>query len=117
MEHEYDDCPYNSSNLEYFAERTTPLFGFTSINGNQPVWVNQTNAYSFDSSFDLSYTVYVQFNELDCPTPFSLTQFAQGYYYLTCYDAGYYVFHVEGYRNGNCIAEARKEIVALPTNY
>lgn len=115
MEHDYNDCPYNSSNLEYYAERTTPLYDFTSINGNHPVWVNQTNTYSFDSSFDLSYTVYVRFNESDYPTPFTLTQFSDGYYYLTCYDMGYYVFYVKGYRNGICIAETRKDIVALPT--
>jgi hypothetical protein len=113
MEHDYNYCPYDYSNMQYYAERTTPLYFFTPINGNSPILVNQTNTYNFDPTFDFNYSVYVQYNEASSPTPFTFTEFGPGFYYLTCYTEGYYVLYLKGYRNGNCIADARKDIIVL----
>jgi hypothetical protein len=99
--------------MQYYAERTTPLYFFTPINGNSPILVNQTNTYNFDPTFDFNYSVYVQYNEASSPTPFTFTEFGPGFYYLTCYTEGYYVLYLKGYRNGNCIADARKDIIVL----
>ncbi len=114
MEHEYYDCPYDYSSLQYYAERTTPLTQFTTINGNSSVYVNQNNIYSFDSYYNMSFSVHMQYMESDYPLPCTLNQIDSGIYYLTCDDPGYYTITVEGYRNGYCIARAVKGIVAWP---
>lgn len=112
MEHDYDDCPYNSSNLQYYAERTTPLLHFTTISGDSPIFINQSSTYSFNTNYNMSFTVQMEYNESNDPLPCTLSQISTGSYSLTCYDPGYYVMIVEGYRNGNCIARTTKDIIA-----
>lgn len=114
MEHDYYDCPYNYSSLQYYAERITPLTQFTTINGNSSVYVNQNNIYSFNSNYNMSFSVHMQYMESDYPLPCTLNQIGSGVYSLTCDDPGYYTITVEGYRNGYCIARAVKGIVAWP---
>lgn len=60
----------------------------------------------------MSFTVQMEYNESNDPLPCTLSQISTGSYSLTCYDPGYYVMIVEGYRNGNCIARTTKDIIA-----
>lgn len=111
MEHDYNDCPYDTTNLLFFAERTTPLYNFTTVTGNSPIYVNQSNMYSFNPDYDMNVSVRLLYMTSDAYTPYSLSQTAPGVYSLTCYEPGFYNMYVEGYRNGNCIASVRKDII------
>lgn len=117
MEHDLEDCPYYSSNVEYYKERDTPLTGALTIVGQSPVRINQSYTYSVQERLpSLTFGWEVRFMDAPSPAPFVLTENNKSCS-LVCEDYGLFKTLVYGYYNGRIVASGLKDVIALPDEY
>lgn len=113
MEHDPDDCPYATTNMQFYKERTTPLT--LSINGSHSVIIGQTNQYSFNLPYyNFGADWDVVFMGPSSSAPFTFTITSNTGHYLVCNEPGLYVMTADHYRNNILIAHAQADIVATP---
>lgn len=114
MEHELADCPYVTTNMQYYGIRTTPLL-LLNINGPHNVIVGQTNHYTMNQTYPgVVPSWYVRYMDMNYPTPFTFVRSSYGGYDLTCNDYGLFKMYVDGYYQGNNIVRGHIDIVATP---
>lgn len=117
MEHDLEDCPYYSTNIQYYKIRETPLVGRFNISGQSPVRINQSYSYNIQEDFPLlSFEWEVRFMDAPSPTPFTLTDNVSSCV-LVCQDYGLFKTSVYGYYNGRIVATGQKDVIALPDEY
>lgn len=117
MEHDLEDCPYYSTNIQYYKIRETPLVGRFNISGQSPVRINQSYSYNIQEDIPLlSFEWEVRFMDAPSPTPFTLTDNFSSCV-LVCQDYGLFKTSVYGYYNGRIVATGQKDVIALPDEY
>ena len=117
MEHDLEDCPYYSTNIQYYKIRETPLTGVFTIVGQSPVRINQAYTYSIQEDLPLLTLGWeVRFMDAPSPTPFELNVNYRSST-LICEDYGLFKMIVSGYYNGQKVASGQKDVIALPDEY
>lgn len=117
MEHDEDYCPFPTSDIQYFKERTEPLDYPGLLSG--PSYVNVGESYTFSHGTlgsDISFTWSVRYMESDMPSPSTLVETGIDQVRLTCHDAGLFTIYLDGYHDGNHIIQCRQNVIAMPQN-
>lgn len=104
MEHTYNNCPYLSTNLQYYKEKTLPLNNTPEISGPDYVAPNVSNIYTTGISVN-SYIHYSLTAEgLDPSWTCSVTQVGTDTYSVVFNDYGAYYITVKGYASYNGVS-------------
>src|SRR5574344_27404 len=119
MEHDYDDCPYGTSNMQYYQERNEPIYMLT-ICGDTNVMKDSSHDYYISQLYsDMTCNWTVTYLNTNAPNTYDFTLLNSSYlgtYRLTCYEYGAYQIRVDGYHNGNHVAYGQLLVVSLGTN-
>lgn len=113
MEHAPTDCPYYSSSLQYYKERTEPLY--IQVIGNRQVIVGETNQYYVGNSFQSGYNWSVSYMDIvGNPGPSVLDNSQYSQCALTCNDMGLFKLYLNIDHNGHTVAYGQADIIATP---
>lgn len=117
MEHALHDCPYNSTQIQYFKKRPDQYI-YLTISGQTPVVTHQNYTYNASvpagcANIDLEWEV--RFMDAPSPTPFNLIVSPNGRSAsLTCQDYGLFKIVVKGYRNDKLMALGQLGVISMP---
>lgn len=117
MEHALHDCPYNSTQIQYFKKRPDQYI-YLTISGQTPVVTHQNYTYNVSvpagfANIDLEWEV--RFMDAPSPTPFNLIVSPNGRSAsLTCQDYGLFKIVVKGYRNDKLMALGQLGVISMP---
>ena len=120
MEHDMNDCPYITDDIQYFNVQSDIVYTLT-ITGDTPVGLNETNHFyevASASNLDLEYEWVVKYMDADEPKPFDLIpngNYGSNYCYrLVCKDYGLFKIHVWGKYMGQTVAYGQLNVIAIP---
>lgn len=114
MEHDYNDCPYTTTGIQFYRIRTSPLINVYSFYG--------PSSLSLDAMGEYSATTYSQINNVwsaECvssnsPNAIDFYNPYAGTYRLTCHEYGAYKIYIDGYYGSHRVAWGEKLIVCQP---
>lgn len=114
MEHAPIDCPYNSSSLQYYKERTEPLY--IQVIGNRQVIVGEPNQYNTGYAFQgAGYSWSVSYMDIvGNPGPSVLGTPHGSQCTLTCNDMGLFKLYLNVDHDGHTVAYSQADIIATP---
>ena len=114
MEHAPTDCPYESTGMQYYKERTEPLY--IQVNGNRQVIVGEPNQYNAGTaSQGTGYGWTVSYMDVvGDPGPSLLDNSDLYQCTLTCNDIGLFKLYLNVYHNGHAVAYGQADIIATP---
>ena len=115
MEHDYDSCPYTSSNIQYYKVRSEPLYNNPSVTGDANVRPNTVHLYYVsnpNASTSYQWVVSYMDNLATTPGTCELTTINRNYCQLNCYQYGLYRLKAYGYYEGACVALSEQYIIS-----
>ena len=101
VEHDYNDCPYNSTQINYYRAQSLPKFdNVSTISGPSVVSLNTQNTYiiNYPTNTNVVYTPSCECLMSSSPSTFEFTQTSSSFYSLVCHEYGSYKIYVKGYR-------------------
>ena len=101
VEHDYNDCPYNSTQINYYRAQSLPKFdNVSTISGPTVVSLNAQNTYIINhpTNTNVNYVVSCECLMSSSPSAFEFTQTSSSFYSLVCHEYGAYKIYVKGFR-------------------
>ena len=115
MEHDYDCCPYTSSDIQYYKVRSEPLYNNPRVTGDANVRPNTVHLYYVsnpNSSTSYQWVVSYMDNLATTPGTCELTTINRNSCQLNCYQYGLYRLKAYGYYEGACVALSEQYIIS-----
>ena len=118
MKHTYEDCPYDTTNLQFFKfdPGTCVRTPFNNITGSTQFSVNTQRTFQISKSFpgmSVNWTVQYISNPANTSS-YSYTTDINNNLYLTCYVVGAYKLRADFIFNGVAVSFSDMTVVATP---